>query len=140
MDRENDIRWHQRLQNFQKALSQLNEAAVIFRQRELSRIEKQGLIKAFEFTYELAWNVIKDYFYNQGNNNITGARDAIREAFRQGLITDGETWMEMITSRNLTSHTYNEDTAHEIASKIVHSYAILFTNFGQKMEQIKNNG
>lgn len=140
MDRENDIRWHQRLQNFQKALSQLNEAAVIYRQRELSRIEKQGLIKAFEFTYELAWNVIKDYFYNQGNNNITGARDAIREAFRQGLIIDGETWMEMIISRNLTSHTYNEDTANEIASKIVNSYAILFTNFGQKMEQIKNNG
>lgn len=140
MGRENDIRWHQRLQNFQKALSQLNEAAVIFRQRELSRIEKQGLIKAFEFTYELAWNVIKDYFYNQGNNNITGARDAIREAFRQGLIIDGETWMEMIISRNLTSHTYNEDTANEIASKIVNSYAILFTNFGQKMEQIKNNG
>ncbi len=140
MDNKHDICWHQRLQNFQKALSQLNEDAEIFNQRELSRIEKQGLIKAFEFTYELSWTVIKDYFYNQGNNSITGARDAIREAFQQGLIVDGETWMEMIKSRNRTSNTYNEDTANQIASKIVNSYVILFINFGNKMEQIRSNG
>ena len=140
MNSTNDIRWHQRLQNFQKALLQLNEATELFHQRALSRIETQGLIKAFEFTYELAWNTIKDYFYYQGNTSITGSRDAIREAFQQGLIIDGQTWMEMIKSRNKTSHTYNQETATQIASKIVSTYVSLFIAFDKKMDEIKNNG
>lgn len=140
MNSTNDIRWHQRLQNFQKALLQLNEATELFNQRALSRIETQGLIKAFEFTYELAWNTIKDYFYYQGNTSITGSRDAIREAFQQGLIVDGQTWMEMIKSRNKTSHTYNLETATQIANKIVSTYVSLFIAFDKKMDKIKNNG
>lgn len=140
LDHKHEIRWHQRLQHFQQTLSQLDEATELFHQRVLSRIETQGLIKAFEFTYELAWNVIKDYFYYQGNTSITGSRDAIREAFQQGLITDDETWMEMIKSRNQTPHTYNEEIATEITHKIVDQYVTLFTHFKNKMEKIKNNG
>jgi len=56
---------------------------------------KQGLIKSFEFTHELAWNVIKDFFFYQGNSSIMGSRDASREAFSKGLIDDGSTWMKM---------------------------------------------
>ncbi len=140
MENEKDIRWHQRLQHFQQALYQLQEATELSKQRSLSRIETQGMIKAFEFTYELAWNVIKDYFYHQGNAGITGSRDAIREAFNKGLIEDGETWMEMIKSRNKTSHTYNEDIAIEIARKIVDAYVSLFDIFSKKMEKLKYNG
>ena len=110
-DQHPDIRWQQRLNQYQKALAQLNEAVELSRKRALSRIERQGLIKAFEFTHELAWNVMKDFFVWQGNTAITGSRDATREAFAKGLITDGEGWMEMIKSRNHTSHTYNEETA-----------------------------
>lgn len=140
MDNKNDIRWHQRLQHFQNAFLQLHEAIELSNQRELSRIETQGLIKAFEFTYELAWNVIKDYFYYQGDTSITGSRDAIREAFHQGLITEGETWMEMIKSRNQTAHTYNQETANEIADKIAKTYVTLFSEFRNTMEKRKNNG
>lgn len=140
MDSNYDIRWHQRLQHFQQALLQLQEATELFNKRTLSRIETQGLIKAFEFTYELAWNVIKDYFYYQGNTSITGSRDAIREAFQKELILDGDTWMEMIKSRNKTSHTYNEETATEIANKIASKYFTLFIDFKNKMEEIKKNG
>lgn len=85
------------------------------RQRPLSEIEQLGLIKAFEFTHELPWNVMKDYFEYQGNTSITGSRDATREAFRRNLIDDGEGWMEMLQSRNKTSHTYNQEVADEIA-------------------------
>ncbi len=91
------------------------------------------MIQAFEFTHELAWNVIKDYFSNQGNPDITGSRDAIREAFSKGLIQDGEGWMEMIKSRNQTSHTYNLGIANEIVEKIVKHYSALFNIFFQKM-------
>ena len=54
-------------------------------ERPLSDLEKQGLIQAFEFTHELAWNVMKDYFAFQGNSSITGSRDAVRESFASGL-------------------------------------------------------
>lgn len=119
------------------ALKQLASAVQISKQRSLSDLEKQGLIQAFEFTHELAWNVLKDYFAYQGNPMITGSRDATREAFKMGLITDGEAWMEMIKSRNQTSHTYNQATADDIASKILNSYFPLFEQFRESMEKLK---
>lgn len=86
-----DIRWQQRLSNYHKALNQLSHAVSLASERDLSDLEKQGLIQTFEYTHELAWNVIKDYFFYQGQTNITGSRDATREAFNKGLIEQGET-------------------------------------------------
>ena len=97
---DQDIRWLQRLSNYQRALGQLTRAVELAQSRPLSELERQGLIQAFEFVFELAWNLMKDYFVYQGNPAITGSRDAIRTAFKQGLVVDGEGWMEMIKSRN----------------------------------------
>jgi nucleotidyltransferase substrate binding protein (TIGR01987 family) len=132
-----DTRWEQRLENYSKALKQLENAVLLAEERELSDLEKQGLIQAFEFTHELAWNVMKDYFFFQGNSSITGSRDATREAFSVKLIQDGEGWMEMIKSRNKTSHTYNEDIASEITDKIMDLYFNLLKDFEEKMENLK---
>ena len=133
-----DTRWQQRLNHYQQALAQLSDAVKLSRQRPLSRIEQQGLIKAFEFTHELAWNVMKDFFEFQGNASIMGSRDATREAFLRGLIADGDGWMEMIKSRNQTSHTYNEETANEITEMVVSSYHALLLAFAAKMKALKN--
>jgi nucleotidyltransferase substrate binding protein (TIGR01987 family) len=135
-----DIRWQQRLQNFQKALRQLSKAVELSGQRPLSELEKQGLIQAFEFTHELAWSVMRDYFVYQGNTSITGSRDATREAFQKNLVADGEGWMEMILSRNKTSHTYNQEVADEIAAKITGLYHQLFQAFEQRMQDLKHAG
>ncbi len=141
-----DIRWHQRLENYSKALLQLNKAGELSRQRALSELERQGLIQSFEFTHELAWNLMKDYFAYQGNPEIRGSRDATREAFKYGLISDGEIWMNMIVSRNQTSHTYDEKTAAEIAEAILNKYLSLFNDFQgknaghPKKQRIINNG
>ncbi|MDP2266507.1 MAG: nucleotidyltransferase substrate binding protein [Thiobacillus sp.] len=126
---ELDIRWQQRLANYSKALEQLGNAIATSRQRPLSDLEKQGLIQAFEFTHELAWNVMKDYFAWQGNPGITGSRDAAREAFQKGLVEDGDGWMEMIKSRNQTAHTYQQKVADEIAGKVIERYFPLFQRF-----------
>jgi nucleotidyltransferase substrate binding protein, HI0074 family len=91
------------------------------------------LIAAFECTHELAWNVIKDYFIYQGNSAIMGSRDAAREAFNKGLIENGEGWMEMIKSRNQTSHTYNQAVADEIVDRIIDLYCNLFQSFAKRM-------
>ena len=100
---DQDIRWIQRYNHYTQALAQLTK---FIEKGELNELEKQGLIQAFEYSYELAWNTIKDYFEAQGETDIHGSRDAFRLAFRRGLIEDGKTWMDMIKSRTLTSHTY----------------------------------
>jgi nucleotidyltransferase substrate binding protein (TIGR01987 family) len=125
MNKGEDIRWKQRFSNFQKALKQLSEFVEI---PQLSKFEKQGLIKSFEYTYELGWNTIKDYLQYQGNPDISGSRDTIREGFKMNLITDGDAWMDMLQSRNRTSHTYDEETAEEITLLIINVYYNLFTN------------
>ena len=133
---EEDIRWHQRLMNYEKALNQLNRATDLSKERDLSELERQGLIQSFEFTHELAWNVMKDYFAYQGNPEIRGSRDATREAFKFELINDGEAWMDMIISRNRTTHTYDEETAIEIVDAILKDYVALFNDFKEKMLSI----
>ena len=131
-----DNRWQQRFQHFQKALLRLTEAVELSQQRPLSDLEQQGLIKAFEFTHELAWNVMKDYFEYQGTTTIMGSRDATREAFQRNLITDGEGWMEMIKSRNMTSHTHNQDIADEISDKVIRQYFGLLQAFRARVQDL----
>lgn len=130
---EQDIRWLQRFSNFRKAFSQLDEAVTLSQSRDLSKLEKQGVIQAFEYTYELAWNLLRDYLRWQGNTTITGSRDAIREAFSAGLIDDGERWMQMLQDWNRTSHTYNEETAEEILANITQHYHSLFASLQSRM-------
>ena len=134
---EKDIRWIQRLNNYIKAFEQLKDAVSLANQKELSNLEKQGLVQAFEFTHELAWNVMKDYFSYQGESSIFGSRDASRMAFNRGLISDGHVWMEMIDSRNKTSHTYDEEIIEEIYGKIINYYFTAFEDFKQTMQQFK---
>ncbi|MCB9294415.1 MAG: nucleotidyltransferase substrate binding protein [Lewinellaceae bacterium] len=133
-----DIRWHQRFSNYNKALAQLEKAVRLSKERELSDLEQQGIIQAFEYTHELAWNTMKDYFEYQGDSSIKGSRDATRAAFKAEIITNGEDWMDMIRSRNKTSHTYNQETADEIYEAIVDHYFEVFKQFQQKMEGIRS--
>jgi nucleotidyltransferase substrate binding protein (TIGR01987 family) len=132
-----DIRWIQRFSNFDKAFAQLREAVLLAEQRKLSKLEEQGLIQAFEFTHELAWNTLKDFLEDRGVSGLYGSKDATREAFKTGLIEHGEVWMDMIKSRNLTTHTYDEVTAAEIAAAVVHSYFAEFQAFQSKMAMLK---
>lgn len=136
---ESDIRWKQRFQNFNKALLQLTEAVDLQQQRPLSKLEKQGFVKAFEFTHELAWNVMKDYFFYQGNSNIRGSRDATREAFQNTLIADGEGWMDMIKTRNKAVHTYDEATVTSVIEKTTMSYYPLFLAFETMMRSLSGD-
>ena len=114
-----DIRWKQRFNSYGNAFHELEENMNLAKRRELSKLEKQGVIQVFEYTHELAWKLLKDYLEFQGHTNLTGSRDATREAFKQGLIDDGKAWMDMIESRNLTSHIYDRNRAEQIFSDIL---------------------
>jgi nucleotidyltransferase substrate binding protein (TIGR01987 family) len=134
-----DIRWIQRFNHFTKAFARLKEAVELARQRQLSKLEEQGLIQAFEFTHELAWNTLKDFLEDRGAQNLYGSKDVTREAFKTGLIENGEVWMDMITSRNLTSHTYDEATAAKIVSAILDAYSAEFETLQNKLEKLKRD-
>jgi len=133
-----DVRWKQRFSNFKKALIQLEDAVILSQQRQLTNLEKQGVIQAFEFTHELAWNVLKDFLEDQGEQNIKGSKDTTRAAFKVSLITDGEQWMSMIQSRNISSHTYDEETAESLVLAIINDYFPLFKVLKSEMEGFKN--
>lgn len=133
-----DIRWKQRFSNFSKALQTLTEAIELAQQRPLSKLEKQGLIQGFEFTHELAWNVLKDYLENQGFTEIIGSRDATRTAFKNALIADGDSWMDMIKARNQTSHTYNVDLAESISQDILQRFYPAFVALTATLSQLQN--
>jgi len=129
-----DIRWQQRFNNYLKALVQLEK--FIEKGSALNKLEEQGMIKAFEYTYELAWNTIKDFYESQGEAGIQGSRDAFLLAFKRGLIKNGEMWMEMLKDRNRTAHTYNQITADEIAEHILSDYYPEYVELKKEFEQI----
>ena len=132
-----DIRWQQRFANYQKAFKQIKDALVLSEQRDLSPLEKQGLIQAFEYTHDLAWKTMKDFLEHRGSaDKIYGSKDATKQAFNVGIIGDGETWMQMIQSRNQTSHTYNEEDAEEIVDEIFGSYYFRFVELEAKLAQL----
>jgi len=131
-----DLRWKQRLQNYKKAFAVLEKAVELANTRELTDLEKQGFIQGFEFTFELAWNVMKDYLEEQGIIDIVGSKAAVKNAFQNGLIDEGQIWMDMVESRNISSHSYDEETANKIIEQIKYIYFLHFQKFLNKMEGI----
>jgi nucleotidyltransferase substrate binding protein (TIGR01987 family) len=133
--KEEDIRWKQRFQNYEKSLNYLEDALSIINP---DIIQKAGIIQFFEMTFELAWNTMKDYLEEQGLLNINSPRDAIKKAFEIELISDGHLWLKALEDRNLTSHTYDEETATEVENLIRNNYYHLLKDFSNAMKQKQN--
>jgi nucleotidyltransferase substrate binding protein (TIGR01987 family) len=126
-----DIRWQQRFANYKKALTQLTK---FIDKGKLNELEVQGLIQSFEYTFELAWKVLKDYLELQGYREIIGSKGAFREAFSVGLIAEEAVWGNMLKHRNLSVHCYDEAIANEIADAVAISYFSHFLALQQKMQ------
>jgi len=133
---DEDIRWKQRFANYRKALQQLTK---FIEMDELNELEEQGLIQAFAYTHELSWNVLRDYLLDKGHQNIHGSRDATREAFKLDLISDGDSWMDMIGNRNRTLHSYKLETAEAIADNITDRFFTLFVELEETMQDLLND-
>lgn len=141
-DEKQDVRWLQRFSNYRNALAKLGKAVDIVLSQieeddEIDDLLEEGLIQRYEYTHELAWKVMKDYAEYQGITGISGSRDAVRQTLQFGLIDD-ENWMRSISDRNLTSHQYDEETAHEIVEKITDIYYPLFIKYEKVM--LKKSG
>jgi nucleotidyltransferase substrate binding protein (TIGR01987 family) len=127
-----DVRWQQRFANFCQALDQLETC---FLPPALNERERQGLIKAFEYCFELGWNSLRDLLLAEGNAGLIGSRDTLRLAFRVGLIRDGEAWLAMVQDRNLTSHTYIRSTAEQVSQQVEVRYLPCFRELRRELSQ-----
>ena len=135
-----DIRWIQRFSNYRKALVRLNSAVELAAERPLSDLEQQGLIQGFEFTFDLAWKTLQDFLREHKRPNDNGGPNVIiNQALADGLITGDENWQAMKKSRDLTSHSYDGDTADDIAEKIVDTYQGLFIQLETRLQLEKIN-
>lgn len=140
MSKDNqDIRWLQRFANYQKAFLRLQELVEMATQKELSDIEKEALIQRFEYTHELSWKVIRDFYKSIGEIDIQGSRDAFKLAFNRGLINKGREFLESVQSRNEASHAYNQKIADKVYGDIINKYydafAELETNLKKQKQQ-----
>lgn len=129
-----DIRWKQRFANFKNAFKQLKNAKELQKERDFTELELQGVIQAFEVSQELSWKVLKDFLEAQGKTDLFGSKNAVKEAFNVGLINNGEIWFQMIRSRNMTSHIYDQSEILAILEIILKEYVDAFIDFENKMK------
>lgn len=130
-----DIRWQQRFSSLQKAFDQLEKAVAL---TSYSNLEREGLIQRFEYNYELSWKTLQDLLEYKGYPDIKGPRPVIEQAYKDGYIADGLTWMAMKKSREATSHTYDENTARAIAAAIKNEYFAVFKALLIRLQDEKN--
>ncbi|MBM5781928.1 MAG: nucleotidyltransferase [Pelagibacterales bacterium] len=122
--KNSDIRWKQRFQNYEKAFALLSDALKDGSDK-LSLLEKEGALQRFEFTFELAWKVMKDYLEESGVviNTVT-PKNVIKQAFAAKIIENGQVWIDMLMSRNLMSHTYDFVKFEAIAKDVEKKYLV----------------
>lgn len=129
-------RWKERFENICKALYQLETA---LQQENFSILEKDGVIQRFEFTMELAWKTMQDILNSRGYADLKGAKPVIKQAFRDGIIKDGQQWINMLEDRNKSTHLYDETLALEIFDKIQLRYLALLADFKTKISNQSSN-
>jgi nucleotidyltransferase substrate binding protein (TIGR01987 family) len=131
-----DIRWKQRFANFSKAMGHLENALEIPKR---DMLQKAGIIQFFEMSFELAWNMVKDYLEDQGFVDIKSPRGALKKGFEVNILEKGHEWMELLQDRNLTAHTYDEqkatDMEHLIQNKYFPILKELHDSFKQKVNE-----
>lgn len=118
MDQLKDIRWKQRFVNFEKSYNLLNQYV---NQPIETDLERAGIIQFFEISFELSWKLMKDYLEAQ-ELSVKSPREAIKQAFQIGLIDDGHIWIDALSDRNLTVHTYDEKIAKKMVNDIIKVY------------------
>lgn len=119
------LRWVERFENYEKAKRNLEQTRDYIKKNGLNNVFIMALVQAFEITFELAWKTQKDYLEYNGIK-VSTPRETIKEAFQSAIIQDGQIWIDMMESRNKTSHTYVEDFAIELANAILDKYIIQF--------------
>lgn len=127
-----DVRWRQRFADFCKAFAMLERFVA---HKNLNEMEEQGLIKAFEYTYELSLKTLQDILKREGCSDVVRPRAIIEQGFLYDFIPDGRGWMKMYKNRGLASQAYDENTAREIVTNIRDVYFEFFRNLKSCLDE-----
>ena len=119
---DNDLRWRQRFQNFEKAFEALQRRIDEYEQHPNVEAYQMALVSSFIIMYELSWKVLRDYLQNEGVDVSNSAKNVFRNAFQNELIFKIEPWMESIVKRNDTVHAYHEDTLRKVIQFITETF------------------
>ncbi|GAA0287667.1 nucleotidyltransferase substrate binding protein (TIGR01987 family) [Gracilibacillus halotolerans] len=129
MDELKDIRWKQRFENFEKSFHLLEKYSGTSITNEL---ERAGIIQFYETTFELAWKVLKDYLEVEGYV-VKSPRETIKQAFQAEIIEDGHIWMDALSKRNLTVHTYDQELAEKLVLEIQQHFLPILRHLYDKL-------
>ena len=121
-----------KMENYVNALNRLAEAIEV---ENANSLVQDAVVKRFEFTYELAWKLLKAFIEFKGIADVRFPRDVFREAFAGGIIKNGEIWLDMMKDRNLTIHNYTEEGAKEIYLYIKEIYYLQLKELQQFFER-----
>lgn len=119
--------------NFNKAVCRLEEALNEYEKYAISS-SRDGVIQRFEFCTELAWKSTREYLLSEGYVDINSPKTVMKQAYADNLIEDDEAWLELLYSRNLTSHIYDDNTASDIFNNIKNKYLHLFKELIAKLK------
>ena len=133
---DQNLRWQQHFENYKKALLTIEE--VIPKYSQLSELEKDGLMHRFEFTLNLAWNVMQEYLKYAGYTEIMGMRASITQMAQDGLV-DGFVWDDILTARNELSHIFTQDKSHTYLDNMVNDLLPSLQAFRPQMEEEPDN-
>ena len=112
-----------KIENYLKAVQRLDEANIEYRKHPDNDVIRDGLIQRFEFTFELAWKASKEYLIDQGfSNDLHFPKQELRAAYENHMIDDEAVWLKMLSSRNSSSHIYDDRVAAAIAKDIATSF------------------
>lgn len=118
MENLKEIRWKQRFENFEKFYKLIEKYS---KEEIKTELEKAGMIQFFVMTFELAWKVLKDYLESE-EFIVKSPRETIKQAFQIDLIENGHIWIDALSNRNLTIHTYDEALADNMVKEIKELY------------------
>lgn len=117
------------IDKFEKALKQLETGI----KKAKDQLDNDGVIQRFEFTFELAWKTVRLFLLNEGI--ITRSpKEALKQGFKFGLITDEESFIDMVSDRNQTVHIYNEQMSKDIVTRIKKNYLILLKKLSEELK------
>jgi nucleotidyltransferase substrate binding protein (TIGR01987 family) len=128
------VRWRQRFADYQRALVRLRQYEAM---EMLNDREEEGMVRAFECTFEQAWNLMRDYFaYSQAWVNVANSRDAIMTAHRQKLIGSRKGWEAMDVARKQSHRIYEKETFGAVVKAIRRRYLPLFGTLEKRMKKL----
>lgn len=123
-----DIRWKQRFQNYEKAFHRLSRAINVVKATPDDDLLQSGLVQTYEYTFELAWKTLKDYLESEGFI-LRSPRETIRQGFQSGYITNAEDWLQALSDRNLTVHIYDDEIISRVLKDIFERYFFILQTF-----------